>query len=94
MSTRAAGKAFTGTGQAVPASGPSVAVAGLAVIDTSGSTNVVSVYDGTSTSGTLIGTVSVAANGSADLSFAYARACTTGVYINCTGAVKGTVWLA
>ncbi len=94
MSGRAAGKAFTGTGQVVATGGPTVGVAGLSVLDTSGSANVVSVYDGTSTSGVLVASAAVAANGSADLTFAVPRTCGTGVYVACTGAVKGTVWVA
>ena len=94
MACGVVGKAFTATGQVVAAGGPVQSVAGLSVLDTSGSANVVSVYDGTSSSGTLIGSVSVGANGVAVLDFSLPRQAAGGLYVNCTGAVKATLWLA
>lgn len=95
MSAPAAGKSFTGTAQVVAAGGAAVAVAGVSVLDTSGAGNTVQVYAGTSTSGQLIGAVVLAANAAAVIDFSCPRSAQSdGVYVNCTGAVKGTVWLA
>lgn len=95
MSVPAAGTSFTGTGQVVAAGGPAVAVAGVSVLDTSGSGNTVQVYAGTSTSGQLIGAAVLAANGAAVIDFACPRSAgSAGVHVACTAAVKGTVWLA
>ena len=95
MSGPAAGKSFTATAQVVAAGGTSVAVAGISVLDTSGAGNTVQCYAGTDTSGQLIGAVVLAANAAATIDFSCPRGGTSaGIYVSCTGACKGTVWLA
>lgn len=97
MNTGARGVTFAATAQVVSAAG-SVAgqgVVGLTVLDTSGATNAIAVYDGTSTSGTLIAWVECAANkGATPIDFAIPHLATGGIYVTCTGACKGTVWIA
>lgn len=91
--TPAVGLAFTATGQVKASGGPPVAVVGLSVIDNSGASNTVNVYDGTSTAGTLVTSLSVGVNGWQDVTFPIGRACVNGIYVTCTGNVKGTVWV-
>lgn len=95
MHAPAAAYTFTATAQVVAAGTQSVAVAGISVLDTSGAGNTIQVYAGTSTSGTLIGAVVLAANGAGTIDFSCPRSAgSAGVYVNCAGACKGTVWLA
>lgn len=95
MTGRAAGTSFTATAQVVAAGGAARAVAGLSVLDTSASGNTVQVYAGTDATGQLLAAVVLAANGAAVIDFTAPRSAgSAGIYVACTGAVKGTVWLA
>lgn len=95
--TGARGIAFTGTVQAVAAAacGAGQGVVGVTLFDTSAAANTVQVYDGTSTSGTLVASVTAAASsGAASPDFVSPRICTGGIYVVTTGACRGTVWIA
>lgn len=83
--------AFAATGQVI-ASGGSLVV-GIAVLNGTASPNQVNIYDGTSTSGALIASITLAASAGDTVDFTYPRLAATGVYASCTGAVVGAVWV-
>ena len=92
----ARGISFTTTAQLVTAAASTAGqmVVGITLFDTSASANTAQVYDGTSTSGTLIGAVTAAASSGASIDFATPRLATGGVYVATTGNCCGTVWIA
>lgn len=92
----AQGISFTGDVQAVSATlcATGYAITGISFLDTSTSANTVAVYDGTSTSGKLIAAATVAGSGGTDIDFGSPRVATGGIYVDTTGACKGTVWVA
>lgn len=96
MKSGARGYTFAATAQVIAAAASTTgqSVVGLSVLDTSTSTNAIAVYDGTSASGTLIAWVEVAGSKGTTVTFDTARIATGGVYVTCTGACKGTVWIA
>lgn len=80
--------ALTGADQAVKAT--AAMYGGYTVQETAGSAATVRIYDNASAaSGTLIGAVNLAANGSADVSLVYPTWCVNGIYVDVGGA--GTV---
>jgi len=87
---------FTGTVQAVAAAASTAGqfVVGIEIFDTTAAANTLQVYDGTSTSGNLIGTVTAAASSGNGRDFKIPRVATGGVYVVTTGACRGTVWIA
>jgi hypothetical protein len=94
--TQSQGISFTGTGQVAAASvfPAGASIVGITALDTSASANVVTVYEGTDATGKVIGSMDLAASKSANLDFAVGRTARGGIYVACTGAVKGTVWIA
>lgn len=82
--------ALTGSDQQA-FSGPCV-YRGIVARETAASTAVVRVYDGTSTSGVLIGQVTLAANGDSDRWYETGIWCPGGVFVDIvSGAVVGSV---
>lgn len=92
----AQGISFTGTVQLVAAASSAAgqAVVGITMIDTSAAANTVEVYDGTSTSGKLVGALTVASGAADSREFTHPRMVVGGVYVKTTGACRGTVWIA
>ncbi len=64
---------------------------GLSIRDTSGSTNTVTVYDGTSATGTVVATFQLAANATALDNVSDGLRCATGIHLVTSGAVVGSV---
>jgi hypothetical protein len=80
--------ALTGSDQAVRTA--ESLYGGYTVQETAGSAATVRIYDNASAaSGTLIGAVNLAANGSADVSLVYPTWCVNGIYVDVGGA--GTI---
>lgn len=64
---------------------------GLSIRDTSGATNTITVYDGTSAAGTVIAAFQLAANASALDNIADGVRCGIGIHLVSTGAIVGSV---
>lgn len=94
--SQAQGVAFTGDVQAISAAlcAAGVGVVGVAALDTSASANHVTVYEGTDTSGKVLASFSLAASSGGGVDFAVPRRATAGVYVDTSGACKGTIWVA
>jgi hypothetical protein len=92
MTTKAAGPVpITGTGQ-VGAAGPG-RLMGYSIRDTSGATNTVKLFDGTSAAGTILGAFQLAANADRSISIPAGLFFRLGVFASTTGAVEGSVWV-
>lgn len=90
MTAQASAINVTGTGAIV---GPCT-FRGCSIRDTSGATNTVKIYDGTSASGTVLMSVQLASNASVPpLALADGLRASNGLYLSCTGAVEGSVWI-
>lgn len=92
----ARGTSFAATGQVVAAAavGQGQQIVGVSALDTSASANVITVYDGTDATGKVIASIDLVASKSGGVDFNFPRVATAGVYVACTGACKGTVWIA
>lgn len=87
-----------GTVRAYPFSGSDGAVrssasyyCGFSLRETAGSTATVLVYDGTAATGTLLDTISLAANESAREFYPGGIFAAIGIYIDVTGTVQGSI---
>lgn len=89
------GYSFTADVQAVAAaaSGAGFGLVGVAFLDTSASANTCSVYDGIDATGKLLATVTVAASSGTTVTFPHPLRATGGIFVDTTGACKGTVWV-
>ncbi|RSD26351.1 hypothetical protein [Amycolatopsis eburnea] len=91
MTSQAEPRNVTGTG-AVSA-GPCT-FRGLSLRDTSGSANVVTLFDNASAaSGTVVATIALAANGSGHVNAPDGLRCAAGLYLQAAGALVGSVWV-
>lgn len=90
------GYSFTADAQPVAAasSGAGFGVVGLTFLDASASANTCSVYDGTDATGKLLASVTVAASSGTTVTFPHPLRATGGIFVDVTGACKGTVWVA
>jgi hypothetical protein len=87
---KAAALPVTGTG-AVRA-GPGV-YKGCRIRDTSGAANTVKIFDNTAASGTILFVAQLAANASATDAPADGVFHATGLHLQATGAIEGSVWV-
>lgn len=67
---------------------------GVVVRETAGSAASVRVHDGTSAAGPLVAVVDLVADASADLDHAVGRRCADGLFVDVTGSVAGSIFIA